>query len=98
MRTPPVILNLTPGERRYPRVHRVAESLLRQTLRPDRFILWLTPDVWDGTPGTLPERLRRLCARGLEVRVCGNGAFNELVPLREIAAEALVIVADGNRV
>lgn len=46
------------------------ESLLRQTYKPDKIILWLAEDEFRNV--ILPERLKKQQKRGLQIRYCGN--------------------------
>lgn len=46
------------------------ESLLRQTYKPDKIILWLAKDEFQNVK--LPERLREQQKRGIEIRYCAN--------------------------
>lgn len=45
-------------------------SILRQTMQPDRIILWLEHENW--SLGTIPNKLRRLQEKGVEIRFCDN--------------------------
>ena len=46
------------------------ESLLRQTYKPDKIILWLARDEFQNVK--LPERLKEQQKRGLQIRYCDN--------------------------
>lgn len=67
--SPRVIVSLTSFPRRLTTLHLVIEGLLRQTVRPDKIVLYLTasqvPDV-----EKLPRKLLALRERGLEIRLC----------------------------
>lgn len=64
-RDPPVIVSLTTFSDRLHKVFLCIESLLRQSVKPDRLILWLEePD------GEIPASLKRLQRRGLEIKRC----------------------------
>lgn len=60
-----VIVSLTTFPVRIKKVHVAIESLLRQTVRPKRIILWLSKDQFKSF--RLPQRLQKLQARGLEI-------------------------------
>jgi hypothetical protein len=71
-----LIVSLTSYPRRFPILDFAIRSLLNQTVRPDRVILWLAED--DVT--YLPSAVRRLA--GLEIRTCRDlRSFKKLVPL-----------------
>ncbi|HEY9106921.1 MAG TPA: hypothetical protein VIN58_09605 [Roseateles sp.] len=65
----PVVVSLTTHGERLNSVHLTLESIGRGALKPRMLILWLdNPAVMD----RLPEPVRRLMARGLEVRLTEN--------------------------
>ena len=73
-----LIVSLTSYPRRFPILKFTIRSLLNQTVRPDRVILWLAED--DVT--YLPSAVRRLA--GLEVRTCPDlRSFKKLIPALE---------------
>lgn len=61
------VVSLTTYEKRWHSVHYTIESIGCGHLRPSRLVLWIAPTVLQA--GT-PETLRRLVARGLEIRTC----------------------------
>lgn len=66
-----LIVSLTSFPARISKVWLVVESMLRQTHKPDKIILWLTkeqiPDM-----GALPENLLALRKRGLDIVLCDD--------------------------
>lgn len=64
-----IIVSLTSFPKRLPTIHLVIESILRQTVKPDKIILYLTasqvPDI-----SSLPDKLLALRNRGLEIVLC----------------------------
>lgn len=65
-----LIISLTTIPSRIENVWITIESLLRQTYRPDKIILWLAKDEFDGIE--LPFMLKRQMNRGLTIRYCDN--------------------------
>lgn len=67
--TPKVVVSLTSFPKRFQTLHLVVEGLLRQSVRPDHIVLYLTaaqvPEV-----EKLPRKLLALRKRGLEIRLC----------------------------
>lgn len=61
-----VILSLTSFPGRINRVWIVIESLLRQQIKADRIVLWLSKDQFEGID--LPKSLIKLQKKGLEIR------------------------------
>ena len=64
-----IIVSLTSFPGRIGRLWLVIESLLRQTQKPDKIILWLSEEQFPDLQ-TLPKKLLRLQKRGLEIRLC----------------------------
>lgn len=60
-----VIASLTSYPARIPYVHLAIKSLMLQTYKPDRIILWLASEQF--TDKELPEELTDLCEYGLEI-------------------------------
>lgn len=65
-----VIVSLTTIPARLDKVWLTTESLLRQKVRPDKIILWLAEDEFEGIE--IPKTLKRQQKRGLEIRYCEN--------------------------
>lgn len=65
-----VIISLTTIPSRLDKVWLTTESLLRQKKRPDKVILWLAEDEFQGIK--IPEKLKGQQKRGLEIRYCKN--------------------------
>ena len=89
-----IIISLTTTERRLPKVHCAVESLLRQTFKPHRIILWVT-DQLTGTDLSVP--LLRQQQRGLEVRFRRDlRSFTKLLYALQEHPSALVVTADDD--
>ena len=63
-----IIVSFTSFPARIRRLWLVVECLLHQTRKPDRIILWLSEEQFIGQH--LPQNLRRLEKRGLEIKWC----------------------------
>ena len=86
----PLVVSLTSFGPRLPVVGKVLQSLLRQTVRPDRVILWLT----EADAGLLPEEVRAL---GAEIRTCPNWkSYKKIVPTLLEAPDAYIVTADDD--
>lgn len=64
-----IIVSLTTFPKRINRVWIVIESILRQTNKPDKIILWLSSEQF-GSINELPKILLNQQKRGLEIRFC----------------------------
>lgn len=64
-----LIVSFTSFPARIKKVHLVVESILRQTVLPDRIILWLSKEQFP-TEDFLPKKLLKQRDRGLEIVIC----------------------------
>jgi hypothetical protein len=86
-----LILSLTSHKPRFPTLHRTLASLLRQSVRPDRLILWI------GTGETLPPEVTALVPRGLDIREVRHlGPFTKLLPALAAFPDAFIATADDD--
>ena len=64
-----IIVSLTSFPPRLPKLHLVIECLLRQTIKPDAIILYLTAGQVESIE-KLPKKLQELQKRGLQIKLC----------------------------
>lgn len=96
-RTPQIIVSLTSYPKRIPTLHKVINTLLRQTLKPDRIILWLAYDQFPNKEKDLTEDLLKLKDLGLEIRWCKNlMSFKKLMPALREFTEDIIVTADDD--
>jgi len=100
-RSPELIVSLTTFPERIGTVALCLDSLLRQSLKPDRLILWLSESNELGRPvisqASLPADLCRLIPRGLEIRWCKDiRSFRKIVPTLRAHPTALIVTADDD--
>lgn len=70
-------------------------SLLRQTYKPDRIVLWLDDDHWNDD--NLPVSLKRLKSYGLTIRYCKDiKSYKKLIPSLETFPEDIIITFDDD--
>lgn len=62
-----IILSMTSYPTRIKTLAQVFEPLFRQTMRPDRYILWLAPEQFPQRERELPDELLALQRKGLEI-------------------------------
>ena len=65
-----VVVSMTTFPARIGYVHMAIKSLLNQTVKPGKIILWLAKDQFRDVQ--IPKQLRELCAYGLEIRYCAE--------------------------
>ena len=88
---PPLVVSLTSIPERSGFAHLAVASLLRQTLRPARVVLWVS----EGYPIT--RAMQRLERRGLEIRHTeGTGSYRKLLPALKRFPDALVATFDDD--
>ncbi|EMF47447.1 hypothetical protein B481_1035 [Planococcus halocryophilus Or1] len=68
---PKVIVSLTTFPPRVSQLWLVLESLLRQTYKPDKIILWLAKSQFESI-NMLDERILKMQKRGLEIQFCDD--------------------------
>lgn len=91
-----VIVSLTSYGRRIYQVYLVIESLLEQTLKPNRIILWLDTEEFK-TMEDLPLNLLHLCKRGLQIEFCENlRSYKKLIPTLRKYEQAIIITTDDD--
>lgn len=94
-REKPIIVSLTSYEDRFSDLPKTIYSLLNQTLRPDRIILWLDERGDDLT--TLPYEITRFIKNGLEIRFVKDiGPYTKVVYAFEEFYESIIVTADDD--
>ena len=89
--SPPIVASFTSIPARSATVHLTAASLLRQTLRPARVVLWVSEDY------PITRALQRLERRGLEIRRIEDiGPYCKLIPSLQQFPDALVATFDDD--
>lgn len=92
-----LIVSLTTFPARIHMVHYAIRSLLRQSLKPNRVVLWLGEDKFPGKEEALPKDLLDLRAFGLEIRWCRDaGPVTKLVYSLQTWPEAVIVTADDD--
>ena len=90
-----VVISLTSYGERINSVHKVVDSLIKQTYQADKIILWL--DETELTREGLPAQLSRLENEQFEVRFCPNyKSYKKLIPTLQTYPLATVITFDDD--
>ncbi len=90
-----IIVSLTTYPKRFHVVHLSIETLLNQTLKPDKIILWLSKE--EVHHNEIPRHIQKLTNRGLEIKlVPGNlKSYKKLLySLQEYPNDLIVTVDD----
>ena len=91
-RNPPLIVSLTTIPERIHKVHLCIESLLRQTIKPDYLMLWISVPE-----DKIPEKLDRLRKRGLQIRLCKDiGPYTKIIYTLKENPQSIIVTADDD--
>jgi hypothetical protein len=92
----PVVVSLTTIPERLEKAHIAIESLLRQTLKPDRLVLWLSRNRANRA---LPFALQNQARRGLEIRYAEEiGPYMKMIYTLKEHAGSLIVTADDDTI
>ncbi len=100
-RHPELIVSLTSIPERMGTLVLCLDSLLRQSMKPDRLILWLSESNDSSRPvvsqTSLPASLLKLERRGLEIRWCKDiRSYTKIVPALRAHPSAIIVTADDD--
>lgn len=94
-REKPLIVSLTSYEDRFQDLPKTIYSLLNQTLRPDRIILWLDEKGNDLT--SLPYEITRFIKNGLEIKFVKDiGSYTKVIYAFEHFSDSVIVTADDD--
>lgn len=91
-----IIVSLTSFPARINKVHLSIKSLMLQTCKPDKIILWLANEQFPDK--NLPQELLKLCDYGLEIRYCDDLRSHKkyYYALKEQREDELVVTYDDD--
>lgn len=90
-----LIVSLTSYPARIDTVHKTIKTLLNQTLKADRVILWLAEEQF--TNRKLPENLIDLKEKGLTIEWCEDmKSYKKLIPALKKYPDAIIVTADDD--
>lgn len=89
-----LVVSMTTYEQRLQEVYLTIESIMQQTVKPNRIILWLAESMRDNE---LPVMLKRQMQRGLEVRYCEDlRSYKKLIPTLQLCPNDVIITIDDD--
>lgn len=91
----PLIISLTSFPARYDTLHLTLKSLMGQSVRPDRVILWLAEEH----QAALTPAILALRDQGLTIASCGDNrlrSHNKYIHARRLHPEAVIVTADDD--
>ncbi len=94
---PELVVSFTTYPKRIKSIYLVVQSLLMQTMKPDRLILWLAEEQFPGKESCLPDDLLNLTKYGLEIRWCRDlKSYKKLIPTLIAFPDSVVITVDDD--
>lgn len=91
-----IIISLTTFPARITKIECVLQSLLNQTLKPNKIILWLA-DTQFSDKNNINKRFEKLVKRGLEIRYCEDlRAHKKYYYVMQEYPNAIIITADDD--
>lgn len=92
-----ITASLTSFPERIPTLHYTIESLLTQSVKPDRLILWLAEEQFPRKEEDLPSSLTKLIQYGLEIKWCEDlKSYKKLVPTILECPNDIIITFDDD--
>ena len=91
----PIIISLTSYEGRFRELPITLYSLLNQSLKPDRIILWLSEDFKE--INALPYDITQFIKNGLEIRFVKDiGSYTKVIYAFKEFSESIIVTADDD--
>lgn len=91
----PIIVSLTSYEARFKDLEISLYSLLNQSLKPDRIILWLSDEI--ESLNDLPYEITKYIKNGLEIRFVKDiGSYTKAIYAFKEYQEAIIVTADDD--
>ncbi|MDR0605344.1 MAG: glycosyltransferase family 2 protein [Bacteroidales bacterium] len=90
-----IVVSLTTYSKRIHEVYLTIESLIHQTIKPSKIILWLAQDEFNEK--NIPLILQKQKKRGLEIRFCEDiKSYKKLIPALKIMPDTAIITVDDD--
>lgn len=94
---PEIIISLTSYPARIGTVHQTIKTLLNQSMKADKVILWLAPEQFPNREKDLPKQLLALCDKGLTIDWYHDiKSYKKLIPALQKYPEAIIVTADDD--
>lgn len=89
-----VVVSLTTFGKRLYEVYLTIESIMQQTVKPNKIVLWLSDDYKEKE---IPKTLDLQTKRGLEIRYCKDiKSYKKLIPSLKLFPEDFIITVDDD--
>ena len=94
-----LIVSLTSYPARIGTINQTIESLLNQTKKADKIILWLAPEQFPNREQDLPKKLLDLCNQGLTIDWYHDiRSYKKLNPTLQKYPDAIIVTADDDNI
>ena len=91
----PIIVSLTSYPGRINIVHKTIKTILNQSFKPNKVILWLADNQFPDRK--VPESLTELTKYGLDIMWCDDiKSYKKLIPTLETFPNAIIVTADDD--
>ncbi|WP_416861963.1 hypothetical protein, partial [Helicobacter ganmani] len=93
-----LIASLTSYPLRIPTLHYTLYSLLTQTLKPHKLILWLSKEEFPNKEQDLPSSVLDFTNHGLEIKWCEKNikSYKKLIPTLQDYLNAIIVTCDDD--
>ncbi len=93
-----LIVSLTSYPERMYDIHYCLYSLLTQTIKPDKLILWLSEEEFPNKEKDIPKKVLHLQKFGLEIKWCGKNikSYKKLIPALKEYPDDVIVTADDD--
>ena len=93
-----VIISITSFPARIPYINKVILSILNQTFKPDKIVLWLAKPQFPNQECELPKALLSLCQYGLEIAWVEKDlkSYKKLLPALKNYPDDIIVTADDD--
>lgn len=92
-----LVVSLTSFPARIKCVHHTVKSILGQSVRPEKLILWLAASQFPNRRGDLPQELKDLTRFGLEIKWCEDiRSYKKLIPTLKLFPCKTIVTADDD--
>lgn len=96
-RKPLLIVSLTSYPARINTIHFTLHTLLNQSLKPDKLILWLAKEQFPRIEKDVPRKVRRLKKYGLSIEWCSDiRSYKKLIPTLKEYPNDIIVTADDD--
>lgn len=96
---PDIVVSLTSYPARINIVNKTIESLLDQSIKADKVILWLAPEQFPNKEADLPQELLDLREKGLIIDWYHDiKSYKKLIPTLKLYPDAIIVTADDDAI